>query len=471
MKNHSTEFNMVVTTHTWPLLESAGIIGDSTTECTYTSVLASFQILDELFYTREHSVQSCISIFAGNTAGHAIAILYLIHKRINFFLGSSDMITNTSIPDFSDKILHVETIKEAGGTSFNYNITSNPAFQAKGGLLSEQNGLAAFSSSGSTGTPKFICYQVEKLLRNIDNCVQHFGIKNTSRVLIPVPVSHMFGLGVGFLPAIRAGASICLIEKNNVLRFLDKIQLFKPDMVLVNPTFCKMLLQLDKPFSFKGTFISAGETMKPSVHKAFTEKFGHLVNLYGCTEMGAMATTHVAKSDGIPPVLLVEPLKDVSFRQTNNDTREILCSYTAGFDCYIDHTGARMDDQPFEDGWYKTRDAGRCNEYNQWEITGRIDLCINRSGFLLSLQELETQLTAILHVIEQVVVVESGEHHLFAVCQLKEAHNLTSELARKACMDKLPRYAIPDTFLFTKELPRLYNGKFDRQTIKNNFLK
>ena len=295
-------------------------------------------------------------------------------------------------------------------------------------------------------------------------------------MLVPVPVTHMYGLGVGLLPGVITGAEICLIEKNNVLKLFDKFRSFRPDTTLLTPTTCEMLLQLNKPVAKKQIFVTAGARLSRNLHESFEEKIGKLINLYGCTELGAIATSNPKseKEERIEGALY--PMNGVKVKLNKANKGEIICKHPAGFDFYLDKLGHKIPFGFTQGGWYRTRDMGKIAEDQSISVLGRTDFCVNRNGFLTSLLDIETQMEAFIQDISKVIVIADEKEtimgpNLLAFCQLKAGKSLDIHAARNICRDHLAKHIIPDEFYFVEELPKLSNGKPDRVGLKTAYHK
>ena len=140
-----------------------------------------------------------------NTVAHALLVLYFLSEEINFFLLSVDSPVHNGVPAFCDRILTLVKGPHSGPLAGRHiQMMPNPACHGAPMDLKPGSAGACFSSSGTSGRAKYICFRHIPLLRNAGNCLERFGINSASKVLIPVPVSHMFGLGVGLLPALLA---------------------------------------------------------------------------------------------------------------------------------------------------------------------------------------------------------------------------------------------------------------------------
>jgi long-chain acyl-CoA synthetase len=426
-----------------------------------------FDFLDTFFERKSILPGTIVCLQLDNTVASVLILSYLLRHSIPVYLSPAQSLHKGILPSFCEKIIaHPQLLMLKGELQVHAEITDNPQYNHKSIVLKNSTGHLLLSTSGSTGKPKYVCYEYPQLHTNATNCVERFGLNKDSKILVPVPASHMFGLGVGVLPALLCGSSLRLVDKTSVLNLYDSLRRFEVDFCLVNPTLCGMLLKLNKSLQTGTCFISAGEKIKEKLADEFSKKFGQLVNLYGSTEMGAMATSVVASIPGKRKYLL-NPLTAVSFRLSNGNKGEIYCRSLASFSFYLDEFGNRYEPLPFEDGWLSTGDMGLLHTNSLLEINGRIDWCINRSGFLVSLLELENKLESILGLGLNIILSESVDGQLVACLTGQSQDRIPDENAlRKSLTGQLPGHLFPDKFLCISEIPLLPNGKPDRARIK-----
>jgi acyl-coenzyme A synthetase/AMP-(fatty) acid ligase len=284
----------------------------------------------------------------------------------------------------------------------------------------------------------------------------------------------MYGMGAGWLPAMISGASVCLIDKNNIVKLYDKIAQFHPDVTLITPAVSKMLLLLNKDISAKTIYITAGEIMKQEVYEQFESRYGTLINLYGCTELGAIATTSLEDNDrDYSSAGLLKPLDHVAVEIDGEEKGEILCMHNAGFEGYVDKYGNMQPGQEGKSTWYRTKDLGWHNSGPYFKVIGRKDNCINRAGFLISLEEVEHKLEDLFSMKKAVVFECDKEeglmNRLVAVCELADGMDPDDKAVKDICRNKMSRHQVPDEFYFVRNLPRLNNGKPDRIFIIHNY--
>ncbi|MGH8547089.1 MAG: class I adenylate-forming enzyme family protein [Methylococcales bacterium] len=331
-------------------------------------------------------------------------------------------------------------------------------------------------TSGSMGASKIAVHGYRRLLYNALNCAERFRLTGDDRVAIPVPIFHLYGLGAGFLPALAVGACIDLQDHGNILRYLERERCFQPTVAFLTPSFCEMLLRTGWSARPYKRVVTSTQRIREDTFRAFDARFGGLVNLYGSTEMGAIAACEPEQPVDVRATTIGTAMAGVELRigETRTasdkapDSAELHCRHPHGFAGYIDETGQwlrRM--APGE--WYSTGDLAKADRSGQLVIIGRVDNSVNRDGHLVSFTDIEQALER-LDPIEQAVVVaiqaeEKRGQRLAVFCALKSPAALSSAQIRAACFEFLPRYAVPDQVIVVQALPTLASGKVDRQAL------
>ncbi len=308
------------------------------------------------------------------------------------------------------------------------------------------------------------------------NCVERFGLKSDDRIAIPVPLAHMFGLGAAFLPGVAVGASIDLQQGANLLRYLQRETAFSTNIAFMTPIFCDTLLKGRKSAREYKLTVTAGDRLKEDTFTQFQSRFGCLVNLYGSTEMGAIAASSPEDSQEVRQKTAGKPMAGVLLRGGHPESlgetdklSELWCQHQYGFEGYVDEEGNPVRENLRSQGdWFATRDLGRIAPDGCVEVFGRSDHSINRNGLLVFFADVEKAMEKI-EGIDRVVVVSKGESQrgkgLVAYCVLTQGANIDETDIRTSCFELLPRHGIPDFVFVVKALPLLPNGKVDRQKL------
>ncbi len=405
----------------------------------------------------------CLYVELENTPASALLAFYLLHRKVNCHFSKKQ--EPGHMPPFCNSQVHpggafVDELRMA-------RLLNNEDGHAVHNDLQNTRGLVLFQSSGTTGDVKFVCFRSEVLLENARNFAKFFGLHAGTTILVPVPIYHMFGLGVGLLPAMLSGAAIVLPAHTHIVTLYQHCFLSVPDVVLLTPSICKMMLAYKKQLTCRPRFISAGESISEKLYSEFEMQYGTLVNLYGSTEMGAMATTPLTASGAERWQGTVQSLPGVEITLCE-ENGEVLCRHHAGFWGYLMKGTDLVKYDPHT--WFQTRDWGTWLSTDRFVVKGRIDNCINRLGFLVSLEQVEMLLERLLTGVAKVAVCDidkptmKGGTLVAFLCNEKDS-TYTTQQVKDLCRKHLARQLIPDEFVFTRSLPKLGTGKLDRHSL------
>ncbi|EPX62654.1 Long-chain-fatty-acid--CoA ligase [Cystobacter fuscus DSM 2262] len=337
-------------------------------------------------------------------------------------------------------------------------------------------------TSGSLGVPKLVVHTHEGLLGNALNCIERLRLREDDRICVPVPLAHMFGLGAAVLPALAVGANLDLLEGASLPRFLEREERTHPTVTFLTPHLCAMVLRRrTAPVHYRQAVI-AGDRMTPELFASAQALFQHIINLYGCTELGAITAVDPEAGEepratsvgrALPDVRIqLRPLKDSDEGEGEppGTAGELWCHHPFAFQGYLDEDGHPWRGEPFvEDGWYRTRDLCLLHEEGTLEVLGRTDLGVKRDGRLLMLTDIEGAVQRVCGVERAVAVLGSQGlrgRRLIVFCVPREGQSLEPARVRATCLDLLPGYALPDEVRLLSTLPLLPSGKVDRQALR-----
>ncbi|MCP5101819.1 MAG: long-chain fatty acid--CoA ligase [bacterium] len=456
---------------------SGNIITDGTHTCTYGELPGIFEVLDDFFSGTAVSPGECVVFRCGNSLPEAVLLLWKLSRERDIVLlprggGIQRELEDLNLPEFCRAKISVNL--EAEGLDIavpgSYvDIRPNSNYKASGEDTAAA-GTVYLRTSGSTAEPKLVKHTIDKLYENAVNCVGRFELRAADRLLIPVPIYHMYAFGAAILPGVIAGVSMHLIDNTNIIKYLEREKQFKPNVSYMTPTLIQMALRTRKSNYDYRLMVTAGDRINKTIVEDFETRFGKLVNLYGSTELGAIATSNLSapletRSHGI-----IEPMPgvDIRLRDAGKEVSEILCRHRSGFETYVDKRGNRL--AAFRDGWFMTKDLGRMFDGNRFKVIGRTGNSINRSGILVAFSEVESLMEQGVEAVAYVVVTaKEGENvrgkTLLAYCQLKPGAQMSDTDIRSRCFDIMQRHMVPDRVKVMVELPRLPNGKFDRKKL------
>lgn len=351
-------------------------------------------------------------------------------------------------------------------------VTANPAYDAS--LPRPPAQRLYLATSGTTGERKLVRHTTAALVENAARCVDAFSLTSADRVAVPVPIDHMYGLGAALLPSILCGASIDLQSGSNVLHYLSRERAFEPSVAFLVPSFCESLLSVRKRQRAYRVSVCAGDVLDADLHARYERAHGPLCNLYGSTELGAIATfipsdAYERRIRGelrlLPGVRFATPDTDRPDASSAPEPVHLLFDHACGFEGYADDAGAlTAAANPDRGGVFATQDLGVVTPEGGLTVLGRIDDHVNRDGRLVALKAIERVLRAV-DVIDDVAVLTRGHTRrgaeLVAFCTTVRESGSADEL-RRACIGHIARHLLPDDFVVVPALPRTAAGKIDR---------
>jgi acyl-CoA synthetase (AMP-forming)/AMP-acid ligase II len=231
--------------------------------------------------------------------------------------------------------------------------------------------------------------------------------------------------------------------------------------------------------------VTAGDRLRGDTFDRYEDRYGPLVQLYGSTELGAIAAASPDDPAGARAHSVGKPLGDVEVRVGQRATAmdgggeeeasetgvlgELWCRHPYGFSGYADECGALRDGAPRRaDDWFPMHDLGRLGPDGRLQVQGRSDHAVNRSGMLVMFADIEAAIMG-LPGIEVAVVVTSGESDygtgIAVFCVPTGGAQMASADIHAACLERMPRREIPDRIIVVEEVPLLPTGKVDRQTL------
>lgn len=462
-----------------PTLAKQGL-GDGRLNCSYQVLPEIFTQLDDFFAAQDFSADTCFALQFDNSLPGALVLLYLLARERHLFVApkpqKQDAVSLT--PQFCRCILSLKSeadLTDLAQLPSALQLDPHPDYNDERDLPATDEGRLYLKTSGSMGVSKVVVHDFSALLGNAQQCVTRFRLSAADRVLIPVPIFHMYGLGAGLLPALLAGATIELLDKTNILKYIQVEKRFAPTAAFLTPTLCNMLLQgkrSDRPYRL---VVSAGDKMRPAMFKTFAARFGGLVNLYGSTELGALITSDLADSADIRARYAGQPMPEVHVKlapladdlQEAEGVGELQLSYAYSFTHYLHSTGKTRLQREVTD-WFATGDLARQHQGGYVELLGRAGLSVNRRGYLVLFSDIEQRLES-LKAVDKAVLVATDEEtangkRLVAFCLVPD-NTAQAENIRQACFALLPNYAIPEEIRIINEFPLLPSGKIDRQAL------
>jgi acyl-coenzyme A synthetase/AMP-(fatty) acid ligase len=465
------------------------VLTDGHLTCPYRDVPDAIGHIDRHFAERGIGVEDCLTLECVNSVPGALTLLTMLKKGYSFILlppmrrrcGKTGV--QLPAPAFCRYEVAIESpADDRPAARLDHpetflRIAENGRYRRGRDTEGKREPRLYLRTSGSIGSPKMAVHSHTKLLGNAVNCVERFELECDDRIAIPVPIFHMYGLGAAFLPGIIAGASIDLQENSNILRYMERERQFDPNVAFLTPTLCEMLLRGRKSARTYRLVVTATDRIKKDTFLAFESRFGRLLNLYGSTELGAIAACDPDDPLAIRAVAAVKPMSGVHVRLKEACTEpagtrsgELCFKHSCGFDGYVDENGDAIDrGGAAGSDWHETGDLGIIRPDGYIQVLGRCDHSVKRSGLRVLFADIEKALEMIEGIGRAIVVLGKGDskwgQRIAAFCVVEDGAALSGAHVRKVCFDMLPRHAIPDDVFVVDSLPTLPNGKVDRPAL------
>lgn len=363
--------------------------------------------------------------------------------------------------------------------------------QASGG--GEDVALLVYTS-GTTGVPRGVRLSHRAVLANREQtaAMRPSPVTSVDRVLLSLPLFHIFGLAAGFLQVCWAGATVVLTERFEPAHIADVLVEHRVSGVAGVPSMFRSLLDLPAGELRAATAgvrlcTSGGAPLPPRWLADFREATGlSIFEGYGLTEGGPVITTNhvggVAKpgsvgrplpgielrlvdADGVPLDTPVEPDPDeVDDDDPRQDTGLVAVRGPNLFSGYWPDGAGGPDD----DGWFRTADVGFLDADGDLHLVDRASDLVIVNGFNVYPREVEQVLAELPGVSEAAVVGvpddRTGEAVRAIVVRVPGAELAEADVLAH-CAVRLARFKVPALIEFVDALPRTPMGKLARRQL------
>lgn len=364
-----------------------------------------------------------------------------------------------------------------------------------GPRLDEREAACMCYTSGTTGRPKGVVYSHRAIVLHSLASAMTDGLAIGQReVLCPVvPMFHVNGWGLPFTATMVGCKQVLPGPHLDPESLLD---LYVQEGVTVSagvPTIWLGILQsLEKePDRWKlGAIrmVVGGSAAPESMIRAFDRHGLRVVHAWGMTEMTPLGTVSWLKRslEGLPedqryayrakqglPAPLVETRIMAQSGEAPWDGEamgelEVRGPWVAsGYYQAPELTGKWSDD-----GWFRTGDVATIDPEGYVKIADRTKDLIKSGGEWISSVDLENALMGHPAVAEAAVIAAKHpkwDERPVAVVVVKEGASVTAGELRAFLEPQFAKFALPDEFVFTKEIPRTAAGKFHKTTLRDQY--
>ncbi|MGD9989611.1 AMP-binding protein [Pseudonocardia sp.] len=351
-------------------------------------------------------------------------------------------------------------------------------------------------TSGTTGSPRGVMLSHRALIANRvqQGAVRPAPVTAVDRVLLSLPLFHVFGLAAGLLQVCHAGATVVLTRRFEPEQSVDLLVRERISVVGGVPSMYRALLdlppdQLRTAFAGVRLCTSGGAPLPREWLAAFRDTTGlDLYEGYGLSECGPVLTSTLvggrakpgsvgAPLPGVELRLVDAEGTPVAGRAADDAVEQVLEDGSDDEDTGLVATrgphlfsGYWPDGRggPDAEGWFRTADVGYLDADGDLHLVDRSSDLVIVNGFNVYPREVEHVLAELDAVAEAAVVGipddRTGEAVKAVVVRVPGAE-LTDEDVVAHCRERLARFKVPAVVEFVDALPRTPTGKVARRRL------
>ncbi len=332
-------------------------------------------------------------------------------------------------------------------------------------------------TSGTTSAPKIVPLTQENICAQARNNQVSLQLNASDTCLNIMPLFHSTGLVGVVLASLISGASVVCPPGFYAPQFFDWLEEFQPTWFTAVPSMHQAILararfnKQDKVSSTLRFVRSSSTALSQQLMSQLEQLFCvPIIESYGMTECGMIACNPLppqqrkARSAGVPTII---ELKIVDQNERESGSRvegEIVVRGACVVTRYEED--ARVNEELFTGGWFKTGDQGFIDDDGYLFITGRLKEIINRGGEKIAPLEVDQALLEHPRVDQAVTFPVKnallGEEVAAAVVTNGE----TSETElREFVFSRLAAFKVPRQILIVDEIPKGSFGKLQRSRL------
>ena len=494
------------TTLTWSALDAA--VAAEATRLRQAGVATGDRVLVRL----GSGAPFCVTVLGALRAG-AVAVPVgpvAVPRELEIVLADCRPTVLVAEPDDADAAAGAPTVGATMLAPPDVSASPDPPVRVAGSEAGggEEIALLVYTS-GTTGRPRGVRLSHRALLANRAQAaaLRPAPVTPVDRVLLALPMHHVFGLAAGFLQVCWAGATVVLTGRSEPTHLAGVLVEQRVSALAGVPSMFRALLDIpadDLRAATAGLRLctSGGAPLPPEWLAAFRVATGlPIFEGYGLTEAGPVVTTNaiggVAKPGSVGRALPGVELRlvDAAGRPLDDppewDDGDLDGGDLDGDDFGGDLGGASDPTQdtglvavrgpnlfsgywpdgsggPDEDGWFRTADVGFLDADGDLHLVDRSSDLVIVNGFNVYPREVEQVLAELPGVAEAAVVGvpddRTGEA-VKAVLVRATGVDLDEDAVRDHCTQRLARFKVPTTIDFVEALPRTPTGKVARRQL------
>ena len=329
-------------------------------------------------------------------------------------------------------------------------------------------------TSGTTSAPKGVPITHSSCVFTTGNIVRTLQYSKDDVDLLPLPLSHSFGLGC-LHTSLYVGSTLVIQNGPTTHNILDSIKKYDVTTLAAVPsTLSKITFSASNDslnlLSDLRLIITNSTFFPPETIRKLKEtlKTGKVATYYGLTE-ASRSTFMIFDDDDEKIESVGKPSDEISIKIISvNDESSVGEIWIKGSNVIKKYWTEEHTKENLSDGWLKTGDLGKIDDGYLY-ILGRIDDLINISGEKVYPQEIE-RVVKVLSGIDDVVAIPMKHKSFGEVVKLFVKKSVESDITKTEilthCIKNLERFKVPAKIEFVEDFPRTDYGKIKRFMLK-----
>ncbi|MDR0270275.1 non-ribosomal peptide synthetase [Paenibacillus sp.] len=334
-------------------------------------------------------------------------------------------------------------------------------------------------TSGSTGTPKGVMCEHRNVINFFASMRRRLGLTNEDIFLALTTLSFDIFVLETLLP-LASGCRVVVADENEQRdgRLIGElIQAYGVNIMQVTPSRLEMYLQTGfslEDFPTVNKLLIGGEPFPPRLFKQVPVNL-NIYNLYGPTETTVWSTMKALKKDeritvGKPIFNTFVYIVDKYGQPVPIGVQgELLIAgegVTRGYLGRPELTAERFMECCFRPGqrMYRTGDLARWLPNGEIDVIGRLDYQVKHHGYRIELGEIEACILEFHDIVSCVCMIREKETSQLIAYYVSESPIHVTDL-RKHLLMSLPKYMVPEHYIWLERLPITPNGKLDRKAL------
>ena len=330
-----------------------------------------------------------------------------------------------------------------------------------------------FHTSGTTSAPKGVRHTDAALCEVGPPMAERMGLDFADRYALVFPFAHVGGIIVLFM-TLAVGATNLIDDDFDATETSAFLATERVTHAGTGTPFhlAYLAAQRARPttrlFPYAKCFPGGASPKPPKLHQQIKKELGSagIVSSWGLTESPILTFSQLDDPDDKLATTEGRPMPGVEIRSRGAELQIRAPQMTVG---YVD---PELDEDAFEDGWFRTGDLGYVDAEGYVTITGRKKDVIVRNGENVSAKEVEDLLYAHPNVTDAAVVGLPDDRTGERVCAIVTTRGGDIDLAEVTRWLKsqgLRTQAIPEQLEILQTIPRNAAGKVSKDALKARF--